>query len=125
MPLDPQLRRGQRNAPARGTKTLPRFCRAVDAIVEPELGQHAAGDRRAASGTRSGGRIARKSALVLRAVGLIQLDAQLRGTLEDVEELAEWQIQQRADHGDSVEDRQEAVERAATATSPTPSAPGR
>ena len=41
---------------------------------------------------------------------LIEFDAQLRGPLEDVEELAERQIKKRCDHRDGMKDRNEIVE---------------
>ena len=44
---------------------------------------------------------------------LVQLHAELRRPLEDVEELAERQIEQRGDHRDRVQDGQEAVGRPA------------
>ena len=44
---------------------------------------------------------------------LVELDAELRGPLEDVEELAERQEEQRGDHRDGVQNRQEAVRRTA------------
>ena len=48
--------------------------------------------------------------LLAAAAGvLVEADAELRRTLEDVEELAERQPQQREDHRDRVQDREEVV----------------
>src|SRR5262249_9693567 len=44
-----------------------------------------------------------------RARRLVQLHAELGGALEDVEELAEGQVQQRPDHRDRVQDREESI----------------
>src|SRR5215831_15134363 len=44
-----------------------------------------------------------------RAGILVEADAELRRPLKDVEELAEWQPQQREDDGDRVEDGEERV----------------
>ena len=40
---------------------------------------------------------------------LVQFDAQLRGTLEDVEELSEWKVEERRNYGDRVENGEEAI----------------
>ena len=47
--------------------------------------------------------------LVARADVLVEADAELRRPLEDVEELAERQPEQREDHRDRVQDREEVV----------------
>ena len=44
------------------------------------------------------------------ACRLVELHAELRGTLENVKELPERQIEQRGNHGDGVQDREKAVE---------------
>jgi len=56
---------------------------------------HARRERFAAS--RAAGRLARRAGLAIEG------DAELRGPLEDVEELAKRQVEQREDHRDGVE----------------------
>ena len=99
-----------RRAPA-GTSGRPPGSgrRRAISYAEAEL---ALDGRQIAHHRRRGERLAAAAAarlLAARAGVLVEADAELRRPLEDVEQLAERQPQQRDDHGDRVEDREEVV----------------
>ena len=61
--------------------------------------------------------------LAFFAGALVQLHAQLRGTLKNVKELPKWKIEQSRNHGDRVQNGNEIVEASCRATLATPSGP--
>ena len=82
-------------------------------VVEADLRQHGAQVVDVHSARRTARRSARSGAGVFEPGLLVEFDAELGRPLEDVEELAERQEQQRGDHRDRVQNRQEAVRRTA------------
>src|SRR6476646_5981285 len=103
------LREPEQRAAAFRANLLVVIGPAIHLVGEPEL----AFDRREIPHHHRGRvRLAAAPAerlLAARAGILVEADANLRRPLEDVEQLAEWQIQQRHDHRNRVKDRQEVV----------------
>src|ERR1044071_6742235 len=102
--LHKQLHNRERAALACWTQFLPMSRRTAHAVVEADLRQHALEvfDLHARSEMLAAASAER--AFTLLTGVLIQLHAELRRSLEDVEELPEREIQQPRDHRNRVRD---------------------
>src|SRR6266568_4882295 len=105
-----ELRERERFSFARRAQFLPVFASAFHAVIESNLWKdalqifdvHLRGKPLTAALAER--RLSRFSCR------LVELHTELSGTLENMEELSEWKIQQRSNHGDGVQNRQKTVE---------------